>query len=78
MAQYTWYQHSKTHQVFATHLGKCMYLQDIKGEKGPWVHVNGDPWDFREENLVKTAVRTVKRTKPSKGVGILSRTGRNE
>jgi hypothetical protein len=58
--------------VFATYLGKRVYLQDIiKGEKGPWVHVNGDPWDFREENLVKTTVRTVKRTESSsKGVGI--------
>jgi len=67
-----WYQHAKTHQVFATHLGKRVYLQDvIKGEKGPWVHVNGDPWDFREENLVKTNLRTVKRTESSsKGVGI--------
>ncbi len=72
LAQYTWYQHAKTRQVFATHMGKRVYLQDIiKGEKGPWVHVNGDPWDFREENLIKTTVRTVKRTESSsRGVGI--------
>ena len=72
LAQYTWFQHAKTHQVFATSRGKRVYLQDvIKGSKGPWTHVNGDPWDFREENLVKSAVRTVKRTEASsRAVGI--------
>ena len=72
LPQYTWFQHAKTHQVFATSRGKRVYLQDvIKGSKGPWAHVNGDPWDFREENLVKSAVRTVKRTEASsKAVGV--------
>ena len=72
LTQYTWFQHAKTHQVFATMFGKRVYLQDvIKGSKGPWTHVNGDPWDFREENLVKSAVRTVKRTQSSsKAVGV--------
>lgn len=80
LAQYTWFQHAKTHQVFATKLGKRVYLQDvIKGEKGPWTHVNGDPWDFREENLVKSAVRTVKRTEASsKAVGISHVAGRGK
>jgi hypothetical protein len=49
--------------VFTTFNGQRVYLQDvIKGERGPWVHINGDPWDFREENLVKSMARTVKRS----------------
>ena len=60
---HTWYQHAKTYQVFTTVQGQRVYLQDvIKGERGPWVHINSDPWDFREENLVKTTARTVKRS----------------
>ncbi len=75
LCKYTWYEHAKTHQIYATHAGKRVYLQDVikAPEKGPWIHINGDPNDFRDQNLVKTAtnIRTVKRTKStSKTVGV--------
>ena len=63
-SNYKWFQHARTHQVFATHTAQRVYLQDvIKGRKGPWAHVNGDPWDFTNKNLVEvtTNIRTVKR-----------------
>lgn len=78
---YKWYQHSHTHQIYSTFNGGRVYLQDvIKGEKGPWVHANGDPLDFRSDNLVKTTtnIRTVKR-KPatSRSVGVCFVESRN-
>jgi len=63
-SNHKWFQHARTHQVFATHTGQRVYLQDvIKGRKGPWAHLNGDPWDFTNKNLVEvsTNIRTVKR-----------------
>jgi hypothetical protein len=50
------------------------------GSKGPWVHVNGDPWDFRNENLAKVnrGIRTVKRSnKTSVAVGVCFVASRN-
>jgi hypothetical protein len=74
LPMYTWYQHARTNQVFATSSGKRVYLQDIiKGGKGPWVHANGNPLDFTNSNLIKVArnVRTVKRSEAtSKSVGV--------
>lgn len=74
LCNYTWYEHAKTHQIYATYMGKRVYLQDvIKGEKGPWIHINGDPNDFRDQNLVKatTNLRTIKRKEStSKTVGV--------
>lgn len=61
---YSWYQHKQTKQIFATYVGKRIYLQDvIKKEKGPWIHVNGDPLDYTSGNLVKstTVIKTIKR-----------------
>lgn len=80
LGHFMWFQHGKTHQVFATDSGKRVYLQDvIKGDKGPWVHVNGDPWDFRSQNLVKSTVRTVKRTESSsRAVGVCHIEGRKK
>jgi hypothetical protein len=66
-----WFQHATTHQVFATFSGERVYLQDIiKEYKGPWVHINGDPWDFTNKNLVKvtTNIRTIKRKSGTAGV----------
>ena len=66
-----WFQHATTHQVFATFSGERVYLQDIiKEYKGPWVHINGDPWDFTNKNLVKvtTNIRTIKRKNGTAGV----------
>ena len=74
LCDYTWYEHPGTHRVFATYAGKLVYLQDvIKGEKGPWIHINGDPSDFTNRNLVKNDanLRTVKRSRgTSKAVGV--------
>lgn len=74
LCNYTWYEHPKTHQVFATRLGKRVYLQDvIKGSKGPWIHVNGDPDDYTSAHLIKfdTPIRTVKRRVTTSGtVGV--------
>ena len=72
LSDYTWYKHGRTRQVFATHLGKRVYLSDvIKGEKGPWIHINGNPLDFRNQNLVKGDIRTVKYTRgTSNTVGV--------
>ena len=74
LCEYTWYEHPKTHQVFATYAGKRVYLQDIiKGAKGPWIHINGNPSDFTNRNLVKNDenLRTVKRTQgTAKVVGV--------
>ena len=71
---YTWYEHPETHQIFATRLGKRVYLQDvIKGSKGPWIHLNGDPHDYTSKHLIKadTPVRTVKRRVTTSGtVGV--------
>jgi hypothetical protein len=72
LCSYIWYEHPKTHQIFATKLGKRVYLQDvIKGSKGPWIHVTGDPNDY--VHLVKSdaPVRTVKRRVATSGtVGV--------
>lgn len=71
---YTWYQHKKTHQVYATYAGERVYLQDIiKKEKGPWIHANGDALDYTTGNLVKSAttIKTVKRREgTAKTVGV--------
>ena len=72
---YTWYQHSKTHQIYTTRDHKRVYLQNMikEPETGRWIHLNGDGWDFRRENLVQvnTQVRTIKnKEKTSKQVGV--------
>ena len=69
---YTWYEHPKTHQIFATKLGKRVYLQDvIKGSKGPWIHVTGDPHDYVHLVKTDTPIRTVKRREATSGtVGV--------
>lgn len=74
LSGYTWYEHPETHQIFATRLGKRVYLQEvIKGAKGPWIHLNGDPHDYTSAHLIKadTPVRTVKRRVTTSGtVGV--------
>jgi hypothetical protein len=80
-SNYKWFQHARTHQVFATHTAQRVYLQDvIKGRKGPWAHVNGDPWDFTNKNLVEvtTNIRTVKRKNgTARAVGVCFVESRN-
>lgn len=80
-SNYKWFQHATTHQVFATHTAERVYLQDIiKKCKGPWVHVNGDPWDFTNKNLVKVTpnIRTIKRKSgTSRAVGVCFVESRN-
>jgi len=66
LGKYTWFKHIKTHQIYATYNSRRVYLQDvIKGEKGPWAHVDGNPLNYQTQNLVKVppGTRTVKRTK---------------
>ena len=79
---YTWYQHSKTYQIFTTREGKRVYLQNMikEPEKGRWIHINGDKWDYRRENLVQvnTSVRTIKhKENSSKTVGVCYVKGRD-
>lgn len=66
LGKYTWFKHTKTHQIYATYNSKRVYLQDvIKRGKGPWAHVDGDALNYQTHNLVKVppGTRTVKRTK---------------
>ena len=72
LGSYTWYEHPNTHQIFATKLGRRVYLQDIiKGVKGPWIHVTGDPHDYAHLVKAEGPIRTVKRRVTTSGtVGV--------
>ena len=76
---YTWYKHPYKHQIYTTVDGKRRYLQDVvmSPQKGRWVHVNGDPWDFCKNNLVKGTTEATKTTGTSKTVGVCYVKSRN-
>jgi len=72
---YKWFEHPKTHQIFATCDGKRTYLQNMIKEhtNGRWVHINGDKSDYRRGNLIEVSksFRTVKnKENSSKTVGV--------
>ena len=82
LACLTWYKDPDTLRVYATRKGRRVFLKEvIKGEKGPWVHANGDPRDYTRNNLIRADrnVRTIKRTEgTSKFVGVCHVPGRKK